>query len=183
MSNHHIQGVFDWTARTEFYDILNPGWVDHEAYGYPPRFAPWDQTVYLAARHGLLRLDSVCNFGQLGMRVVESVEPTPEIVDDEDEGEEFAVASRVNQFLRDGHPWYRCTRIRYVLGPESRPADGIVQCAEFQFEGWPVVFADPEWHFGIVLGGYGAYEHWLDFYHCDDRSTLTEHEWRLDSHA
>jgi hypothetical protein len=152
-------------------DVLIPGYIDREQ--SHPKFHPWTGTAYIAFNEGLLRLDSVDYSGQLKMSLTADLE-IPQVIAQEDD--EFAVTSYEHLFLADAHSTFRCTGVRYVLSEFSNLDDGIVRCAEFEFEGAWKIFVDPGWHFGIRLEGRGAYEQWMRD-HQEDESGLREFSW------
>ncbi|WP_067968510.1 hypothetical protein [Nocardiopsis trehalosi] len=168
-----MDDVFAWVGAARFRDVVAPGYIERDC--APPEFRPWGDTVALAADEGYLRLDSVDSHGRLRVGVAAEL-TVPDPI--REEGLEFAVASQGDQFLFDASSAYACGRVRYVTDAESDPAEGIVRCAEFTFNGRHTVFADPEWHFGILLGRAGAYEHWWNHHHAEDGHRFTERTWR-----
>ncbi|GLW98185.1 hypothetical protein [Microtetraspora sp. NBRC 16547] len=138
-------------------DVLVPGYIDHD--DEPPSFHPWTVTAYFALENAMVRMDSVQNYSQLKLSVVDEMAVPDEILREE---EQFAVASYSHLFFADAYESFRCTQVRYVEDESSDASQAIVQCIEFVFEdNWPV-FVDPEWHFGVRLEGAGGLDRWLE---------------------
>lgn len=138
-------------------DVLVPGYIERE--DSPPRFQPWTTTAYLMFDDVAIRFDSVQNYSQLQLSVAYEIAIPDEIAREE---EEFAITSYSHLFLGDAYASFRCTQVRYLQDEFSDPGRGVIRCGEFEFENsWPI-FIDPQWHFGIRLGGSGVFDQWLE---------------------
>ncbi|MET7568165.1 hypothetical protein ABZT04_06625 [Streptomyces sp. NPDC005492] len=145
-------------------DVLIPGRIDRD--GTIPRFAPQPLVVFVLLDDGALRLESVGGFGQLEVRVVNSV--TLDGVElfaaiEEQEEDELALASQSEQLFGDS--WDRlCTTVRPVTDADSRPEEGVVKCLALELESRYWLFFDPTWPFGIRVGNAEDIRRWESEY-------------------
>jgi hypothetical protein len=170
-----LESLFCRLRETPVHDVHIPGYIDRDQ-GRHPRFSALPRSAYLELDEGFLHIEGLGDSGQLTMGVVSDF-VIPEALAGEDE--EFAVASIGHLFFDTAGPPLPITGIRYATTANSDPVAGIVRCVEVElYNAWPI-FADPMWHFGIRLGGAGAYHRWVaDADWREPEGVVEELQWR-----
>ncbi|WP_427920237.1 hypothetical protein [Streptomyces sp. cg40] len=142
-------------------DVLVPGRVDRDDEPIAV-FRPQPLVVFVRLDDGALRLESVGGFGQLEVRVVDSVTLAGvelfAII--EEEGDEIALASQGEQLFGDGWDRLRCTTVRPFMDVGSKPEEGLVKCLALELESRYWLFFDPTWPFGIRVGNAEDMRRW-----------------------
>jgi hypothetical protein len=141
-------------------DVLVPGRIDRDE--TIPRFAPQPLVVFLLLDEGALRLESVGGYGQLEVRVVDSVtlDGVELFADIEEEGDELALASQGEQLFGDSWDRLLCTTVRPFTDAGSKPDEGVVKCLALELESRYWLFFDPTWTFGIRIGNAEDMRRW-----------------------
>lgn len=143
-------------------DILVSGLIDRDEEPIPV-FRPQPLVVHVVLDDGALRLESVGQYDQLAVRVVDSVsldgvelfEHIKEETDDE-----VAHASWGEQLFGDGWTRLRCTTVRPYTDAGSNPAESILKCLALELESRYWLFFDPTWPFGIRIGNAEDMRRW-----------------------
>jgi hypothetical protein len=154
-------------------DVLVPGYIDR--WEGPPEFRAVPYQVYLRLDEGYLRMDEIGQFDQLKLSLVDEIALGDVGIDEEDQGE-AVLASYEWMLLTYGSVEPRCTRFRYWADERSEPDQAIVKCAEFEVENTDIVFADPTWHFGILVGGADRSRVWQESYF-KDAENMRSYTW------
>ncbi|MFD3637117.1 hypothetical protein [Streptomyces sp. NPDC058664] len=149
--------MFDRMSHVRVRDILVPGYIDRDE--GRPEFKPFPVSVYLELEEGFIELASVRDEGRMTVGFVAEPRVPEALLDDDDE---FCLGSRGLDVFTDAYESLRVTRVRGVVPGASTSEAGEpgteYDCLEFRFEdGW-YLFVDPGYHFGIRLGGEGAYD-------------------------
>ncbi|MFR0357962.1 hypothetical protein [Streptomyces sediminimaris] len=156
---NHVEDIL---RRRHVTDVLVPGLLDRDEVPVPV-FRPQPLVVHVVLDEGVLRLESVGQYDQLAVRVVESVslggveffESAQEETDDE-----VAHASWGEQLFGDGWSKLRCTAVRPYTDGGSRPVDGTLKCLALELESRYWLFFDPTWAFGIRIGNAEDMRRW-----------------------
>jgi len=143
-------------------DVLVAGLIDRDQEPVPV-FRPQPLLVHVVLDEGALRLESVGQYDQLAVRLVESVslggveffEAVEEETDDE-----VAHASWGEQLFGDGWSRLRCTAVRSFTDGGSDPAEGVLKCLGLELESRYWLFFDPTWTFGIRIGNAEDMRRW-----------------------
>ena len=150
-------------------DVLVPGRIDRDE--TIPRFAPQPLVVFVLLDDGALRMESVGGYGQLEVRVVDSVTlgGVELFAVIEEDGDELALASQGEQLFGDGWQRLRCTTVRPFMDTGSKPEEGWVKCLGLELESRYWLFFDPTWPFGIRIGNAEDMRRWeRDYGHAQD---------------
>jgi len=143
-------------------DVLIPGWIERDEEPVP-MFRPQPVVVHVLLDEGALRLESVGQYDQLAVRVVDSVTVDGvelfERVKEETE-DEIAFASHGEQLFGDSWSRLRCTTVRPYTDAGSNPAEGVIKCLALELESRYWLFFDPTWTFGIRIGNAEDMRRW-----------------------
>jgi hypothetical protein len=143
-------------------DVLVPGWIDRDDVPVTV-FRPQPLVVHVLLDEGALRLESVGQYDQLAVRVVDSVSlDGVELLDrvKEETEDEVAHASWGEQFLGNSWSRLRCTTVRPYTDAGSNPAQGVIKCLALELESRYWLFFDPTWTFGIRIGNAEDMRRW-----------------------